>query len=78
MTTPSPLGTVITIDDERIKLQLVLELLYDFELQVCNSYLQDRPGAFDREQLAAVCRIKALRRLRCCALPVCGFGQEGA
>ena len=28
------------------------------------------------KQLAAVCRIKALWRLRCCALPVCGF-EEG-
>jgi hypothetical protein len=31
----------------------------------------------DGKQLAAVCRIKALRRLRCCALPVCGFGEGG-
>ena len=28
------------------------------------------------KQLAAVCRIKALWRLRCCALPVCGFGED--
>jgi hypothetical protein len=27
------------------------------------------------KQLAAVCRIKALRRLHCCALAVCGFGE---
>ena len=31
----------------------------------------------DGKQLAAVCRIKALRRLRCCALPVCGFWEQG-
>ena len=30
----------------------------------------------DWKQLAAVCRIKALWRLRCCALAVCGF-REG-
>ena len=29
------------------------------------------------KQLAAVCRINALWRLRCCALPVCGFGGRG-
>ena len=27
------------------------------------------------KQLAGVCRIKALWRLHCCALPVCGFGE---
>src|SRR6516165_9647992 len=31
----------------------------------------------DGKQLVAVCRINALWRLRCCALPVCGFGGEG-
>jgi hypothetical protein len=30
----------------------------------------------DGKQLAAVCRIKPLRRLHCCALPVCGFGDD--
>ena len=29
----------------------------------------------DGKQLAAVLRIKALRRLHCCALAVCGFGE---
>jgi len=29
----------------------------------------------DGKQLAAVCRIEALWRLHCCALPVCGFGE---
>jgi hypothetical protein len=29
----------------------------------------------DGKQLAAVCRIKALRRLHCCALPVCGLWE---
>jgi hypothetical protein len=30
-----------------------------------------------RKQLAAVLRIKALRRLGCCALAVCGHGEGG-
>ena len=34
--------------------------------------------ARDGKHLVAVCRIKPLRRLRCCALPVFGFGEEGA
>ena len=33
------------------------------------------PSSRDGKQLAAVCRIKALRRLRCCALTVCGAGE---
>jgi hypothetical protein len=31
----------------------------------------------DGKQLAAVCRIKPLCRLRCCALAVCGFREGG-
>jgi hypothetical protein len=31
--------------------------------------------AFDGKQLAAVLRIKALRRLNCCSLAVYGFGE---
>jgi hypothetical protein len=30
------------------------------------------------QQLAAVCRIKPLCRLRCCALLFCGYGRAGA
>ena len=33
------------------------------------------PALINGKQLAAVCRIKPLWRLRCCALPVCGFGE---
>ena len=32
----------------------------------------------DGKQLAAVCRIKPLRRLHCCALPVLCWGGAGA
>jgi hypothetical protein len=38
------------------------------------------PGSAKRqgaEELAVVCRIKALRRLHCCALPVGGFREGG-
>src|SRR6516165_3119247 len=31
----------------------------------------------DGKQLAALLRIKSLWRQRCCALPVCGFGEGG-
>jgi len=31
----------------------------------------------DGKHLVAVCRIKPLWRLHCCALPVCGFGEGG-
>ena len=34
--------------------------------------------SFDGKQLAAVCRINALRRLLCCALPVLCWGGAGA
>jgi len=33
------------------------------------------PALIDGKQLAAVLRIKPLRRLHCCALGVCGFGE---
>ena len=33
------------------------------------------PALIDGKQLAAVCRINALRRLRCCALAVGGFWE---
>jgi hypothetical protein len=36
---------------------------------------QPSPALTDGKQRAAVLRIKALRRLRGCALPVCGFGE---
>ena len=35
----------------------------------------NRPALVDEKQLAAVCRIKTLKRLHCCALAVCGFGE---
>ena len=35
----------------------------------------DQGSFIDGRQLAAVCRIKPLWRLCCCALPVCGFGE---
>ena len=32
----------------------------------------------NRENFSNFVHINALRRLSCCALPVCGFGEEGA
>jgi hypothetical protein len=37
--------------------------------------LTEIEALIDGKQLAAVCRINALWRLHCCALPVCGFGE---
>jgi hypothetical protein len=45
------------------------------QLQVPQRSRPSRAALIDEDQLATVCRIKALRRLRCCALPVCGFRE---
>jgi hypothetical protein len=77
--TLTDVGSAYVASTRRIRDDLTKFLEFAHQPRHFVSYRNDRgraePALIDEKQLAAVCRIKASWRLRCCALPICGFRE---